>query len=1187
MKSIISRIKFLFFLLPFYFIYTSSGCLPSQPEMSLLTSLLLNNKTTPAEISFRTGNSTLISENGKKADLHLSLNKRPGQAVQVTLLSSNTKEAKFVNEAGAILEQLEMNIEPQNWETVQVITVVGVDDGVVDTNQEVLISVDKITGDPDFASIDTKNIARIKLINIEKSFIGFIADKLSGNTTESGGTATFTLKLSMKPTADVTVCLVTTDPKEGVVKPVGDVKVPGNGCTDPFVTFTDTDWDKEKIITIEGLPDNVADGHVPYSIRGEAKSTDANFNGLTATLASLYNLDSGEVAGIEVSGLSGNTSENGDTATFQVRLKTKPTAGVKICLESDNPSEGVISISGSTLGSDSACTQARLEFTPDFWNIKQTVTIVGMEDDGVADGDIPYSILGTTISADALYNGTTAIFASLKNTDNDLSGFVPANLSGDTQEDGTLATFTVKLQSRPTDNVTVCLTSSNVAEGVLVVGGSVLGSDANCSQARLQFTPDNWSVNQTVTIAGIDDFSLDGDVIYSIHALGTSTDPNYNEKTTVLVNLANIDNDTAGIYSLPLVANPYYTAEYFVANPADGSLGNSISIYELRLASEPANSVDVCIHISDPVPAHPLPTPNHPEIVPVLDGGTVAASGNCAGTAAMITFTTADWNTNKQVKVKVRQDEIDDNYRSSKVSLSFRSSDTVYNRTTPIDILTVWVADDDGPEIKFTSPSSQTVSEDRTTATFQLSLNSAISSSVTVCLKSDTITEGIVLGTQGACNAGEVSFVFTDTTPQTVTVQGVDDTLPDGRKNFNITYRTISSETGYSNKIGIGITFTNMDNENLYRYTNFSSNSYVRENDDTNMETTRVCLRKSPLQLVTACISTSDPASGTIAPGGKVYQYPDPGGKCSTNEVYIMLHSVNNQNIYGDGRVTQLWSNCDNNSIIYLKRVESLISDSLHRTNQFYKINVRLFSNDPDFNGVTFTLKRTIDTSVANFQTETMDASYATLNRHVFHFAVDTNTTRTTSFRTCENSSGCTFSGTFYSNAFRGRIRLESDPLGPGQSQKVTLCFRSSNRAEGKIRITTSIFATPDPDNRCTGYDAFTIFSTAASAPNIFKYDSTRDIYIDGQNDAATDGHQPYRILMKAVSNNSTFDTGGAELVVYELTNLDDETGLVQLNEIPSVLLAYIGRETGTVFAVLTILVSVISLFWILKVKEE
>src|SRR6185437_13844268 len=80
---------------------------------------------------------------------------------------------------------------------------------------------------------------------------------------------------------------------------------------------------------------------------------------------------------------------------------------------------------------------------------------------------------------------------------------------------GGAAQFTVVLTSKPTANVMLGLSSSNVNVGVPDV-------------SSLLFTSANWNMPQTVTVTGVNDFIADGDQNYTIDfSPANSGDGNY------------------------------------------------------------------------------------------------------------------------------------------------------------------------------------------------------------------------------------------------------------------------------------------------------------------------------------------------------------------------------------------------------------------------------------------------------------------------------------------------------------------------------------------------------------------------------------------------------------------------------------------------------------------------------------
>src|SRR5205814_469926 len=160
---------------------------------------------------------------------------------------------------------------------------------------------------------------------------------------------------------------------------------------------------------------------------------------------SVSNTDN-DTAGITVSPTSGLvTTEAGGTATFTVVLNSQPTANVTITLSSSNTAEGTVSATSLT-------------FTRANWHVARTRTCTG---------ESAYTIVtAAATSTDPLYNARNAADVSVTNIDDDTAGITVAPTSGlVTTEAGGTATFTVVLNSQPTANVSVNLSSSNTAEG--------------------------------------------------------------------------------------------------------------------------------------------------------------------------------------------------------------------------------------------------------------------------------------------------------------------------------------------------------------------------------------------------------------------------------------------------------------------------------------------------------------------------------------------------------------------------------------------------------------------------------------------------------------------------------------------------------------------------------------------------
>src|SRR5205814_562035 len=149
------------------------------------------------------------------------------------------------------------------------------------------------------------------------------------------------------------------------------------------------------------------------------------------------------------------------------------------------------------------------------------------------DGNKAYTIVtAAAVSGDAAYNGQKPSDVSVTNNDNDAVGYTVTPTAGlVTTEAGGTATFTIRLNSQPTANVTIGLSSSDPAEGAV-------------GPASLIFTAANWDSPQTVTVTGVDAFVVDGNNAYTIvTAAAVSTDPGYNGQNPPDVSVTNNDND--------------------------------------------------------------------------------------------------------------------------------------------------------------------------------------------------------------------------------------------------------------------------------------------------------------------------------------------------------------------------------------------------------------------------------------------------------------------------------------------------------------------------------------------------------------------------------------------------------------------------------------------------------------------
>lgn len=431
------------------------------------------------------------------------LSRQPETDVIVQIVSSNPDEG--------VPTESQIVFTKTNFDQVQEVIIAGVDDDVADGDQSYTVSV-KPTTASDVAYRDLP-ATTVSLTNIDDDIPSLITSAPTPDfTTEDGGTSTFTVRLNTKPTGTVRVDVSSDDPTEASVSPA-------------FFDFDVNNWDQDQTVTVTGVDDPATDGDVAYNVTlSSSSSSDTGYNSLPVVTRSFTNRDN-DPAGVVLTGTEGlQVNEDGSTDRFTVKLQSQPLENVTIALASDLVSEVTVS-------------PTRLNFTPDNWNQFQSVTLTGVDDGLVVDGDRTANIsFDLTQSSDTAYRSVTLAPVSVTNVDNDVPGVsVVANDPLQVSEDGsTSATFTVALNTPPMNSVTIDAVSSDLTEGTV-------------SPASLSFNSSNFDQAQTITITGVDDLLVDGDVLFDILLSAASADAAYDGIVIAPVPVTNLNDDEGGV----------------------------------------------------------------------------------------------------------------------------------------------------------------------------------------------------------------------------------------------------------------------------------------------------------------------------------------------------------------------------------------------------------------------------------------------------------------------------------------------------------------------------------------------------------------------------------------------------------------------------------------------------------------
>jgi hypothetical protein len=154
-----------------------------------------------------------------------------------------------------------------------------------------------------------------------------------------------------------------------------------------------------------------------------------------------------------------------------------------------------------------------LLFTGADWDQPHLVTVTGFDDEKV-DGDIGYQI---SFIADADYFSAAPTPVPLTNLDDDTLGVLVTPTMCSTAP-GTTATFTIRLNSQPSSEVTISLASDDPAAGT-ASPGSVTFTDSG---------PGSWDTAQTITVTGGSGGPMGMMTPYTIVTEASSDDGGYN-----------------------------------------------------------------------------------------------------------------------------------------------------------------------------------------------------------------------------------------------------------------------------------------------------------------------------------------------------------------------------------------------------------------------------------------------------------------------------------------------------------------------------------------------------------------------------------------------------------------------------------------------------------------------------------
>ena len=727
------------------------------------------------------------------------------------------------------------------------VTVTAVDNAIVAADKSVTVSATAAGGRGVAAPSDVT-------LTITEDDFGLDVGSVSGQATEAGGTATFTVALLTQPSAAVTVAVSSRDTGEGTAGPSS-------------LIFNTSNWNTAQTVTVTGVQDTVDDGTVTWQVRLDPSSSDGNYNTPSVEEdVSVTTTDDDGAPGVTLSLDPASVSENGGVATVTARLAyasgtatTVSVTAVSGAFTVGSGAAGVVVIpAGATTTTDTALVTA-VDNTTDAPNRTATVGATVTNARAAADSTT-MAVTGATLtltdddagpgvtlavnpSSIAEPNGVSTVSATLSHPSSEPSTVTVTAVSG-SYTAGTDATIVIAAGATTAASDTALIVvvnddlhHGNAGRGATVTGALTNGQGAGAVTGAALTITDDETLPEASLVFSSNSISENGGVA-TITAQLSGLSGKSSEATTVTVSVAAVATSgaVAGDFTLStattltVAAGSQTSTGLVTVTAVDNNLDIGTAQKQLRVSGTTTGGNG----IQNPVLSLLLIDDDDDATASlVLTPPTILENGGISTVTATLSHPTTEAATLTVATTAV----------SPAVSGDFtRSGNTLTiaaNATTSAGLVTITAVDNNaatgnkqvrvsasasgGRGVSAPSDATLTLRDDEFglsesavsgqateaggQSTFTVRLNTQPSAAVTVAVTSRDASEGTV---------SPPSLVFAPggwNTAQTVTVTGVQDTIDDGTVTWQVRLDPSSGDGDYNAVTAVDVDVTTTDDD--------------------------------------------------------------------------------------------------------------------------------------------------------------------------------------------------------------------------------------------------------------------------------------------------------------------------------------------------------------------------------------
>ena len=375
----------------------------------------------------RTSANSFSMEAGQTRNLDVRLLTLPTGTVTVAVASGDTNTAT--------VNKNSLSFTTANWNTDQRVVISASASAAGSTT---------VTLNPSGADYGSVATVSIPVTVTADRMIETDKDSL---TVDENSTGTFRVRLSHQPTGNVTVSVASDDTDAATISPNS-------------LTFSTTNWNTYKTVTVRGVNDNVA-GNKSATI-----NLSASGGGVTDTHAVSVTVRDNDRREVRTSDSSLSLAEADNSKTLGVFLGTEPTGDVTVAA---SVSPGIVGVSPGSRVYDDTDFNAQKFFTFSRRTGQHGSATITLNPSGADYGSVANRTVGLTVAERFEAGGLDIQDAS-------------PSVAG-----GSSVNLRVRLTQKPRSNVTVALTE---ASSLISLG-----------TASLTFTQSNWNTYQTVAVS--------------------------------------------------------------------------------------------------------------------------------------------------------------------------------------------------------------------------------------------------------------------------------------------------------------------------------------------------------------------------------------------------------------------------------------------------------------------------------------------------------------------------------------------------------------------------------------------------------------------------------------------------------------------------------------------------------------